>query len=130
MSAIRLFRIARLFRLLRFLKGLNKLFNAFLDSIWIKWCCKGSICLPCGLVREQRELAAACVSIAPECLLALTVPQEWKRWVEYTFLEFSLGEEKSWVLLEVDSGPADWTPPVAGTITLTQDSGTTFKVSM
>merc|ERR1719478_320202 len=33
MSAIRLFRIALLFRLLRFLKGLNKLFNAFLDSI-------------------------------------------------------------------------------------------------
>jgi hypothetical protein len=33
MNAIRLFRIARLFRLLRFAKGLNQLFNAFLNSI-------------------------------------------------------------------------------------------------
>merc|ERR1719329_1856790 len=33
MSAIRLFRIARLFRVVRFMKGLNRLFTAFLLSI-------------------------------------------------------------------------------------------------
>lgn len=60
--------------------------KAFVETMWLKWCCKWGFCIPCGF--------------------------DWKTWLDWEFVCLNLGNGQRWPLLPlVNSGEGDSTPP-------------------